>query len=355
MRKIRVLAVDDDEGNIALLTAKLTADGYEADAAYDGVEALEKVKSFNPDLVLLDVMMPKMDGYEVCRRLKADEKTQHISVIMLTARKEVEDKVLGLDMGADDYLSKPFSLMELSARIRSLLHIREMQTRLREMEKLAALGRLVDGIAHEIRNPLTTIGGLARRVKDKMADKQLHGHINLIIQEVERLENIIRRVDEYKKAQVSELREGDINEVINEAVDKIKDAAVKKNINIKLSLMPVPPALMIDKTNLTKAILNILQNSIEAVYGNGEIEITGMPSEGGYMELIIRDTGCGIKAEELQYIFNPFYTSRTTGAGLGLTIAYKIIQDHKADISVESREGKGTVVSIKFPVIYRAS
>lgn len=351
MRKIRVLVVDDDERNVVLLTSKLQSDGYETDEAYDGLEALKKVESFNPDIILMDVMMPKIDGYETTRRLKTSEKTRYIPVIMLTAKGDIGDKVLGLDIGAEEYLCKPCSLVEVSARVRSLLHMKELQMRLLEMEKLAALGQLVDGIAHEIRNPLMTIGGLARRVKEKIDDEQLQGHINFIIHEVERLENMVKRVDEYKRAQHSELKKGNINDVVTEGVGEIKDMAEAKNIGIKLSLMQDIPLAMIDKTNLKKAILNILQNSIDAVDKKGEIEITTMPSGGGYIELIIKDTGGGIKAEVLKDIFNPFYTSRMTGAGLGLTIAYKIIQDHRGDITVESPEGRGTIVSIKLPVL----
>ena len=351
MRKIRILVADDDERNVVLLTSKLGADGYETDAACDGLEALKKVESFNPDLIFLDIMMPRMDGYEVARRLKASEKTRYIPIIMLTAKGEIEDKVLGLDIGVEEYLCKPVSLAEVSARVRSLLHMKELQMQLIEMEKLASLGQLVDGIAHEIRNPLMTIGGLARRIREKVADEQLQGHINLIMQEVERLENMVKRIDEYKKAQISELKKGDINEVIREAVEEIKRALQKDVIDIKLSLMQDPPLLMIDKTNLKRAILNILQNSIDAGNGKGEIKISTMPFEGGYVDLMIRDTGCGIKSKDLKSIFNPFYTSKMTGAGLGLTIAYKIIQDHKGDITVESPGDKGTIVSIKLPVI----
>jgi signal transduction histidine kinase len=225
-----------------------------------------------------------------------------------------------------------------------------LQTRLAEMEKLAALGQLVDGIAHELRNPLMTIGGLARRIKEKITDEQLQGYINLITQEVERLERMVERIDEYKQAQVSHLKQEDINEIVKEAVEEINNIAKVKAIDIRLSLMQTPPLLMIDKVNFKKVILNILQNSIDAVNKEGEIEITTMPSEGGYLELVFKDTGCGIKAENLKNIFNPFYTSKMTGAGLGLTIAYKIIQDHNGDLNVESREGKGSMVSIKLPI-----
>lgn len=351
MRKIRILVVDDDERNIVLLASKLQSDGYETDEAHDGLEALKKVEVFNPDIILMDIMMPKMDGYEATRRLKTSEKTKYIPVIILTARGEIEDKVLGLDIGAEEYLCKPCSLVEVSARVRSLLHMKELQMRLVEMEKLAALGHLVDGIAHEIRNPLMTIGGLARRVKEKIDDEQLQSHINLIIHEVERLENMVKRVDEYKMAQRSELKRGDINDAVRESVGEIKDMVEVKNIDVKLSLMQDGPSAMIDKANLKKAILNILQNSIDAIDEKGKIEITTTPSEGGYIELVIKDTGGGIKAEDLKDVFNPFYTSRMTGAGLGLTIAYKIIHDHRGDITIESPQGRGTIVSIKLPVV----
>ena len=321
MKKIKVLAVDDDERNIELLTAKLGVDGYETETAYDGLDALKKVESFNPDLILLDIMMPKMDGYEVCRRLKASEKTKYIPVIMLTAKVEVEDKVLGLDVGAEDYISKPFNLAELSARVRSLLHMRMLQTRLAEMEKLVALGQLVDGVAHEIRNPLMSIGGLARRIKEKVTDEQLQGHLNLITHEVERLERMLERIDEYKKSQVSVLKQEDINEVVRESVEEMKNVAEAKAVDIKLSLMQDPPLVLIDKANLKKVVLNILQNSVDAINKGGLIEITTMPSEGGYIELEFRDTGGGIKEEDLKNIFNPFHTTKMTGAGLGLTIA----------------------------------
>ena len=350
MRKIKILIVDDDKRNVKLLTEKLNFDGYETDIAYDGLEALEKVESFEPDLILLDIMMPKMNGFEVARKLKASEKTKYIPIIILTARGEVEDKVLGLDIGAEEYLCKPVSLTELSARVRSLLRIRMLQTRLSEMEKLAALGQMVDGIAHEVRNPLMAIGGMARRVKERITDEQMQSHISLIIREVERLEKMIERIDEYKKFQVSELKEGDINDVIADAVKDIQDIIRGKAIDIKLSLLHDPPPLMLDKTTFKKAIFNILENSVEAIDKAGEIEIKTCPSMGGFLELMIRDTGCGIRAEELKNIFNPFYTSKMSGAGLGLTIAYKIIQDHKGDITAESEEGKGTIICIKLPL-----
>jgi DNA-binding response OmpR family regulator len=155
--KPRILIVDDSEANRHLLSTKLESDGYEVEGASNGLECLKKVDTFNPDLILLDVMMPRMNGYEVCKKLKAKEETRYIPVVMLTARTELEDKMMGLELGAEDYMTKPFSLLEVSARVKSLLRMREFQSKLRESEKMAALGEMVDGIAHEVRNPLVTI------------------------------------------------------------------------------------------------------------------------------------------------------------------------------------------------------
>ncbi len=138
--KPRILIVDDDEKNSTLLSEKMVRDGYETALAINGIEALEKTTAFHPDLIMLDIMMPKMDGYETLRRLKLSEETKYIPVVLLTGKGEVEDKVMGFDVGAEDYIIKPFSLREVSARVKSLLRMRALQAKLLGTEKMAALG-----------------------------------------------------------------------------------------------------------------------------------------------------------------------------------------------------------------------
>ncbi|HEX2914158.1 MAG TPA: adenylate/guanylate cyclase domain-containing protein [Chloroflexia bacterium] len=132
----RILIVDDIAANVELLEALLTADGYDVSLAYDGEEALQKVDEDDPDLILLDVMMPGLNGFEVCSRLKQNERTQFIPVVLLTALDQVEDKVRGLDSGADDFLTKPFNRLELKARIRSLLRIRSLHNDVEQKRRL---------------------------------------------------------------------------------------------------------------------------------------------------------------------------------------------------------------------------
>jgi len=357
--------VDDDERNVILLSEKLSRDGFEIDTAFNGIEALEKVMPLqgvtplqgvmpsqgvtpsNPDLILLDVMMPKMDGYETLRRLKSNEETRHIPVIMLTGRSEVEDKLMGFEVGAEDYIIKPFSLREVSARVKSFLRMRLLQTRLVETEKMAALGEMVDGIAHEIRNPLTAIGGMARRMLDHEMDAQYKAYAQQIINSVERLERMLLRIDEYKRILVSVLEKGDIDRVILASVKSVKDLSEGKEIEIKTNLITAPPPVNMDFGNLKIALFNILQNSVEAVAKKGEIQIETLLEGDRTLMIKITDNGAGISDDEIRKIFNPFHTSKFEGAGLGLTISYRIIQDHGGDISVKSSKGKGTVVTIR--------
>ncbi|CAG1066226.1 two-component system, NtrC family, sensor histidine kinase HydH [uncultured bacterium] len=347
--KPRILAVDDDERNLALLTAKLEREGYELDTARNGVEALQKVAVFLPDLIIMDVMMPQMDGYEALRHLKSREETRYIPVIMLTGRAEIEDKVLGFEVGAEDYINKPYSLQEVAARVKSLLRMRSLQTKLRETEKVAALGEMVDGIAHEIRNPLTAIGGMARRLYEGEADPQHKEYAQWIIRSVERLERMLQRIDEYKRILVSTLSKGDINMAVEAAVKDVKDFidGHGKQISVKMSLMPEPPPVNYDYGNMKTALLNILQNSVEAIMGEGAITVETLPMADETIAIRVTDTGIGMEKEEIRKIFNPFQSTKFEGAGLGLTITYRIIQDHGGEIEVESTKGSGTAVTVR--------
>ena len=346
--KPKVLIVEDSENSLELLTAKMEGDGYEVDTARNGIEALEHVALDLPDIILMDVMMPRMDGYETCRRLKANDETRYIPVVMLTARSELEDKVLGLDLGAEDYIVKPYSLAEVSARVRSLLRVRELQARLYESEKLAALGEMVDDIAHEIRNPLVTIGGMARRLYEHEPDEEHKLYADVIIKSVLRLERMMQRIDEYKGVLVSRFEPTDLNDVIEKAVGEARALVKNKEIDFTMELEQAPPPVKMDAGNVRLALLNILQNSIEAIEEKGEISLHTFLSEDNSIVLTITDTGAGMEQDSIKSVFNPFQSSKMTGAGLGLTITHRIIQDHGGSIDLVSKKGEGTTFTLRF-------
>lgn len=350
-KKSKILIVDDAAEIVELLKRRLRSEGYDTAEAYDGEECLRGVVEYNPDLIILDVIMPKLNGLDVCQRLKTDEDTKYIPVLMLTAKSEVEDKVKGLDIGADDYLAKPFDYKELSARVRSLLTIKAAHERLVEEEKSEALGLMMDEVAHEIRNPLVSIGGFARRVYEGLPDGDTNKrYMEMIIQDVARLENMIRQLVDIKTTAISYTEPSNINDIIIESIKLFEQEFKEKAIDVETELMDNPPLISADKEQLKRALSNLIKNSIEAMVSRTKVlNIASRLSE-GHIEIQVSDTGKGISKDKLKNIFDPFFTSKIYGPGLGLTFTLKIIRGHRGTISVESEPGKGTTFIIRLSV-----
>ncbi len=350
-RKSKILIVDDAVDTVELLRKRFRSEGYDTAEAYNGVEGLQKVAEFNPDLIVLDVMMPRMDGYEVCRRLKSDENTKYIPVLMLTAKGEVEHKIKGLDIGADDYMGKPFDYKELSARVRSLLSIKATHEKKVEEEKSGALEQMMDQVAHEIRNPLTAVGGFARKVYGRLADGDPNKkYMQMIIEDVAVLEGMIKQLIELKTMAISCKEPTDINEVIRESLKVFEQDFVQNAIHVETGLTENIPMVLADGKILKRAFCNIIKNSIEAMEtGTKQLRVVSGLA-GDRIEIQISDTGKGIERDMIKSIFDPLVTSKVYGPGLGLTFALKIIQDHRGTISAESVPQKGTTFTISFPV-----
>ncbi|MDW7773606.1 MAG: response regulator [Desulfobulbaceae bacterium] len=352
VRKMRLMIVDDNVDTVELLTKRFRAQGYDTVAAYDGEQALRMVREKMPDIILLDIMMPKIDGYEVCRQLKEDESTRHIPILMLTAKSQVPEKVRGLDTGADGYLTKPFDYNELAARVRSLLARKDASMEMAQKEKLAALDHMVDEVSHEVRNPLVTIGGFARRIgKSLAADDPNRKYIDIILQNVASLEKMVTQLVALKSALVANPQPEDINEIVRESLARYEEQIKKNNIMVETRFMENPPLVAVDHGNLVTALANIIENGIEAMEQSPRKELaiqTGV--EDVFFEIGIIDSGRGIPADTIKNIYNPFYTSKTYGPGLGLTFALKTIQSHRGTISVQSEIGKGASFTVRLPL-----
>ncbi len=351
-RREKILIVDDTPDTVELLTKRLRADGYDTEVARDGEEALRKVREYHPDLVILDVMMPKMDGYEVCRRLREDEDRRSYRILMLTAKSQVPDKVRGLDIGADSYLTKPFDYKELAAVIRRLLARKEAGQREVRTEKLAALDQVVDEVSHEIRNPLVAIGGFARRIKNNLAaDDPNQRYLDIILDNVASLEKMVNQLGSLKTAAVSATDLEDINGLLGQALERFRDELAREKITVHTDLMAQAPLVPAHPENLVTAFANIIENAIEAMAGQPRRELyisTGVCD--GWFEVEIRDTGRGISRRVMKRIYDPFYTSKTYGPGLGLTYALKAIESLGGTIAMHSRPGEGTCCTIRLPL-----
>ncbi|MCX7769635.1 MAG: response regulator [Proteobacteria bacterium] len=348
MGKKLILIADDEIDNVILLQKRLRASGFDTVEAYDGNETIEKVFQCNPDLILLDIMMPGKDGYEVLQILRTNEKTKDIPVIMLTARAEIPDKVKGLELGAEDYVTKPFDYNELLARINSHLESkREVEEKIK-LEKLAALSTMMEGVAHEVRNPLVVIGGFTKKLLSMTPDDDPRRlYLEMIQKEAERLDKMIKDIYEFKIITLNINEKVSINKCLEEIIANYTDICKENKINIVLELAKQDISIDMDKKLFMRAIKNIINNSIEAMPNGGELKISTEISDNKFY-IYIKDTGIGIEEEDLKYIFDPFFTSKMEGTGLGLTQALKIIQGHKGTLTITSKKNFGTTAIISF-------
>ncbi|MFC1523737.1 response regulator [Thermodesulfobacteriota bacterium] len=351
MRKSRILIVDDTADTVELLKKRFRCEGYETIEAYDGEEALAKVKTERPDLIVLDVMMPKMDGSEVCESLRADEEWKYIPIIMLTAKSEIPDKIKGLDIGADDYITKPFNYKELAARVRSLLAKSQASQKMADDEKSEALDQIVDEIAHEIRNPMVAIGGFARRISKSLpADDPNCKYLDIILQNVVVLEKMVRELVGLKSLALSKMEPVNLQSILENSLLTFTGVIQERKIEVVTELMDDPPLVLADVENLSRVFANIIENAIEAMDGETRKLSLHTQFNNDSLEIKVCDSGKGISQERIKYIFDPFVTSKTYGPGLGLTFTLKTIRSHKGMISVNSEEGKGTCFMIQLPV-----
>ncbi|MBU0944632.1 MAG: response regulator [Proteobacteria bacterium] len=349
--KPKILIIDDNLDTVELLRKRFRAEGYDTDEAYDGMVGLEKIRSYDPDLILLDVMMPKMDGYEVCEIVNNDEAIKHIPKIMLTAKTKVPDKVRGLDIGADDYITKPFDFKEVVARVRSLLAKKLENSEIAEQEKFSALDHFLDEVSHEVRNPLVTIGGFARRVKKNLPEGSENSrHMDIILQNVEVLEKMVHKLISLKSANLCYRESSNINEIVDNALSTYNQEIENKQITLVTHFMENPPLICADQENITMTIAHIIENAIEAMIGEKRVLTISTCIKEHYFEIEISDTGKGIEKSKIKNIYDPFFTSKTYGPGFGLTFALKTVRSHHGSISVESNENQGTTFTIRLPM-----
>ena len=346
-----ILIVDDTMDNVELLRKRMRAVGYGTIEGYDGEQAVTMAREQHPDLILLDVMMPKLNGFEVCEILKKDETTRHIPVLMLTAKREIPDKVKGFDLGADDYVTKPFNFQELLARVKSLLKIRRGYRKQVEEERQKALDQMAEGVAHEVRNPVVSIGGFARRIIDELPDSdQKKKYARIIVKETERLERMVKDIADFRQVPDGVRQGEDSNLIINNTLLQLNQLLQENRIEVKKEFAADLPPVFVNRKNIIIALMQVMTNAVEAMKEGGKLTIITSAADNSWVIVEIIDSGRGIAVEDLDSIFDPFFTTKMSGAGMGLPLVRKIIDDNHGMIRVESKVGKGTRVAISLPV-----
>jgi two-component system, sensor histidine kinase and response regulator len=365
-----VLVVDDTETNIDILVGILE-DDYKVAVAMDGESVLECVGSDWPDLILLDVMMPGIDGYEVCRRLKKEPATQDVPIIMVTAMGEMQDETKGLELGAVDYITKPISAPILKARVRNHLELALSRESLREQnrelqesyEKLRELERLRDSLVHmvihDMRSPLMGVCGTLQMVLpdiQEQIDEEDHEDLQVALAAAMSLSEMVSSLLDVSRMEAGEMpvnkENTDLAPVAGAALASLGGLVGQRCVVFE---PPVEPVLgWCDAELIRRVITNLVGNAIKFTPSNGVVTVE-VASEGGAATVRVIDTGPGIPPEYRTKIFEKFGQvgekgeSKKFSTGLGLAFCSMAVEAHGGEIGVGSVVGEGSTFWFTLP------
>jgi signal transduction histidine kinase len=358
-----ILVVDDTLPNLELLSEMLKARGYRVRPVPSGDLALQAARSNPPDLVLLDVHMPEMDGYEVCERLKADEKLQDIPVLFISGLSEITDKVKGFRVGGADYITKPFQFEEVEARVATHLELRRQRRQLLESyEQLQKLEGLRDDlthmIVHDLRTPLTNIIGNLQTLQEADYDRELtQEFVPVAVEAGQTLLGMVNDLLDISKLEagqmVLEITEFPVAEVIEMALDSVRGLAERKGLELSAEVSPPDLRLRADEDKIRRALTNILGNAVKFTR-EGSVRVQARGEDGGVL-ISVTDTGEGIPEADRERIFGKFSqvegrsAGHTMSTGLGLAFVKLAVEAHGGRAWVESEIGKGSTFFASLP------
>lgn len=349
-----ILVVEDSPATISLIRATLEEAGYYVLIATSGESALDRIRIQIPDLILLDVMLPGMDGYETCKKIKSEKKWAEIPVIFLSVLSDPEDKVIGFQAGAVDYLIKPYSAAELLARVDTHLKVsrlhnqvitysRELEARLEELDTFTYL------VSHDLRNPVRAIDGFAHLLSSSYATRQsedfthylkkIHENVRIMDQLIEDL----LRISRISRIPIED-KEIDMKNLAASVVQEIKK--LYPSIPFTVIIDDIPPASG-DPHLIKQVFVNLVSNAMRFSQSQKTPQITiGHELSGSIGEYYVKDNGIGFNMQYAEKIFEIFFTLPYSddyeGTGAGLTIVKRIITKHGGKVRAISKEGSGS-------------
>ena len=227
--------------------------------------------------------------------------------------------------------------------------LQQAQDDLLKSERLAVVGEMSAHMAHEIRNPLTTIGGFARAIAKGTKPNRVQANARVVVEEVERLEKLLADTLSFTRPTPPDLKPTDMNQLVEDVFGLFKGVLHEDRVLVQKQMEPDLPGVVADPAQMKQVLLNLIQNALQAMPGGGSLKVSTLRSEGA-VEVSVSDTGTGIPSETLNQIFDPFFTTKASGSGLGLAISRKIVEDHGGDISIESKQSTGATVTIRLPI-----
>ncbi len=360
-----ILVVDDNPTNLGVLFDYLDSFGFEVLLVQDGEKALKVFESDCPDIILLDIIMPGSDGFEICRRLKANDRTKDIPVIFMSALTEMIDKIKGFEMGAVDYITKPFQQEEVLARLKAHLTIKHQKEQLRELN--ASKDRFLSIISHDLKNQFAALFFQSDLLFDLIergdsdANELLGHQRDTLNQTFKLLENLL----DWALLQRGELEckpiKLDILKLVMANIKLIGENAERKNISLKSLVKPGSTAYA-DLKMVETILRNLISNAVKYTNSGGEVELaaTLLPdsTEGmeDYIEIAVKDNGIGLKKEDSDKLFRidikqqTTGTAKETGTGLGLILCKEFVERNGGKIWIESSPNEGSTFKFTLPV-----
>lgn len=362
-----ILIVDDIEYNVILLNQILLNAGYKVLSASSGKKCLEILKTDIPDMILLDVIMPEMNGFDIIERINLDERTKNIPIIFLSAISDYETKLKGLDKGAVDYITKPYDDREVIARVKVHLKIKELENEnLKYIQELELINRDKDNllkiIAHDMRSPLTSIMLLSEFLmsfKTEIDIEKIQKYSNIIFNSSKKILKLINQLLQTKKIGQSEneITSFDLVKTIGHSTDLVIQMLKQKSIHLEFKFCEAEIIVNLDEGKFDQILNNIIYNAIKFTRLNGLIQIsvdTILEKESKVLHISIQDNGIGIPAQIKEDIFSDHPnrhrvgTDGEEGTGLGLSITKNLVQNMNGKIEIESEEQIGTNVHLYF-------
>ena len=362
----KILIVDDVVSNVLLLKILLTNEKFQVCTANCGNMCIEQAKAEKPDLILLDVMMPDISGFDTAVILKKDPETKDIPIIFLTALNNPNDLVHGFQVGASDFLTKPFNKEELVIRVMHQITVVAAKRIIEKQnqELLATINnrdKMYSVIAHDLRSPMASIRMVLNLVVSAMSPDvigpELYELLDKANRESEEVYDLLDNLLKWTKSQTGRLsvvtQDLDLNDIIPGVVDIFEMIAATKNIKLELHGTDQPLVVRADNDMLKTVVRNFMSNAIKFSPEESSIEIS-MYADGDFAKISVTDHGVGIAADRIDSIFHKGETTYGTGgeegSGLGLQLCQDFARKNGGDVTVESVEGKGSTFSVLIPL-----
>jgi signal transduction histidine kinase len=359
--KATILIVDDLAANRDIMARMLTRDDYAVRTAEGGADALAQLQVTTdlPDLILLDISMPNMNGFEVCRRVKADPKTAHIPVIFVTALNELGDKVEAFEAGAVDYIIKPYKIEEVLARVNSQMTLAQQRREIIQLNETK--DQLLHTVSHDLKNPIHVIRGYASLMMEPIPLKMeevidMATHIYNSAEKMFTLVTNLLDLTQIESGLLLDLRPLDLREVIESLKQAHELPASEKQISLSFDLPEIAVNIDADPMRLEQVFSNLMGNAIKYTPDGGRVRLEVTPHD-DYVEIAIIDNGLGIPADAIPQLFDKFFRvkseqhQRQEGTGLGLSITKAITEQHGGEITVDSVLGEGSAFIVRLPRI----